>query len=165
MPQLKLGGLRVQLPSLNLSTVKLHTQRQDRGESLSAPVQLPSIKLSRTDNAGLTTLQLLGKPTVITFVSTWAAPSVDQLAILNTIKSTQFTVVPVISGESIEKLKAFMKISNYAVPIAADVDATVANSLNVGALPTHYFIDRHGMIKKIITGVLTKQELYDNIAN
>ena len=59
------------------------------------------------------------------------------------------------------KIFVFAQMGGYGLPLIVDEDGTVAAEYLVSNLPTHYFLDRRGVIKKIVTGVLGGEEIKD----
>jgi len=100
-----------------------------------------------------------GKPLLLTFISTWSPPSLEQLAVLNgmTDKDTQITVVSTL--ETISKVSIFAKRGNYSLPIVIDADGRLIEDYSIHSLPTHYFLDRKGIVEKIMVGVLNQEEI------
>jgi peroxiredoxin len=123
------------------------------------PRSLPDFALPLTNGKTLTTNDLYGKPTILSFAATWAPTSHDQLAVLAEISDESINVVPVVSGESTSRLAAYAGIAQYDVPIVADVNQKLMSQLNASSVPVTYIIDRHGVIKKVLYGVRSKQEL------
>jgi hypothetical protein len=51
------------------------------------------------------------------------------------------------------------------LPIFADPDATLAVPYNLSSLPVHYFLDRKGVVKKVVYGALSEEELANTLIN
>lgn len=127
---------------------------------------IPDFDLSTQGNEFSST-SILGKPTVITFISSWEPQSSDQLLELDQFKSENdgVNVVAVVTQESISKVDIFKKIGGYKIPIIADPDGILVMPFNLGSLPTHIFVDRKGMIKNINVGFLDESNLFNRILN
>ncbi len=106
-----------------------------------------------------------GKPTVLTFMTTWSPQAVEQLAFLEKLTNPELNRAVIFEGETTSIVNIYKKRGGYQAPILADPDATLAPKLGILALPTHVFLDRKGIIRKIKVGVLNKQELLDNLIN
>ena len=112
-------------------------------------------------------INYLGKPTVISFVSTWAPETSGQISELQELKvnHSDINVVAVGVQESKGKMLNFASIGNYSIPIVADPDGALVEPLGIQNLPTNIFLDRKGIIKKIIVGYLDQDKLLENILN
>lgn len=122
--------------------------------------QLPAdAALALLDGSVLKQTQLLGKPTILSVVSTWAPAAQDQLAILNQLDAKLLHVYAIDSGESASKVGAYLRIAGYDVPVITDSQNRLSAALDVSGLPTTYFLDRRGIVQHVITGVLSKDEL------
>ena len=127
---------------------------------------MPDFDLSGGENVFSNT-SILGKQSVITFISSWEPQTSDQLLILDSFKSENegVNVVAVVTQESVSKVSIFKKIGGYKLPIVADPDGILVMPLNLGSLPTHIFLDRKGIIKDIYIGFLDKKSLLKRILN
>jgi peroxiredoxin len=163
---LRLGPLYLDFnwPSLSsAATTSKQTTSNNSWKPLILEKPVPNFSLPLTNGQSLTGTQLLGKPTILTFISTWAPPAQDQLEILNQLDRTQLNVVPVSEGESAARLSVYNNIAGYNLPILADSDQQLIGSFGVTTLPTIYFIDRHGVVKRVMVGVLSKEDLLKNV--
>jgi peroxiredoxin len=103
-------------------------------------------------------VSLRGKPSVITFISTWSPPSLEQISVLDSLdEDVQIAAVAI--QETISKISIFQKRGNYSLPIVIDADGRLVEKYNLNSLPTHFFLDRKGIVKKVVTGVLNKEEI------
>ncbi len=112
------------------------------------------------------TNDLKGKPTVVTFLSIWSPQTFEQLPILNELSGNkEVNTLAIMSQDTVSKVNIFKKIGGYKVPIVADPDGILVAPLAILNIPTHVFLDRKGIIKKVKVGVLNKEELLDNLVN
>jgi hypothetical protein len=73
--------------------------------------------------------------------------------------------VAVLVQESASKAEIFKKIGGYGLNILADPDGVLVKPLNLMSLPTHVFLDRKGIIKEVVVGYLSEQDLLNKILN
>jgi peroxiredoxin len=126
----------------------------------------PKLSLDNIKGQTVTDVDLLGKPTLMTFINTWAPNASDQIPALTQLASnSDVNVEPIAVQENKHKLVAYNHITGYNPDWLADPNSTLTNSFDIPSLPTHYFIDRNGTVKKVVTGVLTKQELLNDLSN
>ena len=128
--------------------------------------EAPRIKLPTTDGKEFDLLKMRGRPSVVTFISTWAPPAVEQLSVLDKlVKDDSIRGIAVSVQESPNQLSLFQRRGNYSIPIVIDKDGVLVEQYNLTSLPTHYFLDRRGVIQRIISGVLSEKEIREEIAN
>jgi peroxiredoxin len=126
---------------------------------------LPNFSLRGTNGSNFSLDKLYGKPTVLIFVSTWAAPARDQLAILDQLDTKNINVLPVGAGESGSRLSSYVKVAGYDLPVVIDDANKLTSQLEIAGLPTTVFVDRHGVVKKVMVGVLSKEEIMKNVSS
>jgi len=125
---------------------------------------VPDFDLSISENIFNNT-SILGKPTIISFFSTWQPQTSDQIQELNNLKleNDGINIFPVAIQESNSKTEIFKKTGGHILPISADPDGIFVLPLNLSSLPTHIFIDRKGIIKEVTVGFLDKDNLLNKI--
>ncbi len=110
---------------------------------------------------------ILGKPTIITFFSTWHPQTSDQLLALDAFKNNNpgVNVYGVAVQESTSKIDTFRKIGGYSSPLIADPDGILVLPLSIQTLPTHIFMDRKGIIKSVTSGFLNETGILNKVLN
>jgi peroxiredoxin len=156
--------LRLPWPALSQSSSTLSGGSDSGAKSSLLNRILPQFTLPMTNAKSLSTAQLYGKPTIITFFNTWAPSARDQLAILDQLSQPNINVIPVASGESLSKLQSYSATAGYVLPTIADSNDALIVGLSASSVPVSYFLDRHGVVQKVVTGVLSKQELLANVS-
>lgn len=128
--------------------------------------EAPFFKLQSTDGKEFDVLKLRGRPSIVTFISTWAPPAVEQLSVLNKLVKNDSVRAAVVSvQESPFQLMLFQKRGGYTIPIVIDQDGTLVEKYNLTSLPTHYFLDRRGVVRRVVSGVLNEAEIKENLAS
>lgn len=110
---------------------------------------------------------ILGRPSILTFISSWEPQTSDQLLVLDRFKSHNegVNVYAVAVQESVSKTNIFRKSGGYLLPVVADPDGLLVLPLSLQSLPTHLFLDRKGIIKAVSAGFLDESNLLDKILN
>jgi thiol-disulfide isomerase/thioredoxin len=168
---LKLGSLNLSWPNLSATTIDLEAQSKGLRSSKDSVNNvkgstIPALNSINTNNQAINTLDWLGKPTIVTFLSSWSPATPDQLNTLAKLqKNPNLNVEPVGLQENIAKLKAYNQIAGLSLQELADPDSTLAAFFAPKSLPTHYFIDRSGVVKEITTGTLSEKELLDKLSS
>ncbi len=156
------------LPSLTLGKIEIvpSQKKVDLAKTASSLVDksLPSFNLEKTSGGTTNHVQLSGKPTLLSFVSTWSPASQEQFQVLDKLQNNQdLNISPVVVMESTAKLVSYKAISKLELDFLVDPDGTTVSSFGYQSLPTHYFVNRKGIIKKITIGVLSEKEILDNL--
>ncbi len=127
---------------------------------------LPDFDLS-SPNYSFSNTSLLGKPSVISFITSWEPSTSDQLLALDRfhISNTGVNVFAVTIQESVSKTDIFQKLGGNSVPLIADPDGILVAPLSLETLPTHLIVDRKGIIKEVIVGYLDQTNLLKKILN
>jgi hypothetical protein len=127
--------------------------------------EFPNVDLFVNDRK-ISAISLRGKPTVFTFLSTWSPYISQQLKFIDGFSgNSQINMIPVVSQESSAFVSVFSKRGGYSFSIYTDPDGLLVKPLNLSFLPTSVFVDRKGEIRKIKVGILTADELLENIVN
>lgn len=123
---------------------------------------LPAFALDDTTGHRQSTVDWLGKPTLITVMTTWEPTAAETLTVLNSAANdSRFNIKPVGLQEDAAHLKAFSEIDGASVTLLADPDGQLATALKVGSSPINYFVDSNGRIDKVISGSLSVQQVRD----
>jgi peroxiredoxin len=145
------------------SAVKLNLERDLGGQPQAHALidqRLPAFKLPRTDGRETNTLDLAGKPTLISFVTTWSPASKDQLQVLSALQQDQtINIVPVAVQDPLQRVSSYLTIAGYKLAVTVDKDGTTVAPYKLQGLPSHYLVDRSGVIKKVMVGVLSEEEI------
>lgn len=168
--RIKIGPFKLNLPDFRISRAQI---------GLSYP-QIPKEVRLKNDNVGkglpnftfgaqnmqISNVSLRGKPTILTFLNTWSPQASEQLSAMEQITTSQNVgAIAIMSEEATSSASIFKRRGNYKIPIFADADGELVEPLGLLTEPTHFFLDRNGIIKKIKVGVLNKEELIDNLVS
>ncbi|OGM26284.1 hypothetical protein A3A76_00100 [Candidatus Woesebacteria bacterium RIFCSPLOWO2_01_FULL_39_23] len=97
---------------------------------------------------------------ILSFVNTWSPPSTEQISILDDLISDDlFAGGILVSEETKSKVRIFQKKGKYESDFIVDTDGELVEDYAVSSLPMHFLIDRRGVVKEIVTGVLNKDEM------
>lgn len=134
-----------------------------RGESEPGAVgtSLPLVDLPNTDGGRTTTVGLLGKPTIVTVLSSWSTETNEQLpALMALVAKKGVNVVPMALGERTSRVGAFVERAGAGdLVVTADEAASLSAALGVTAVPTHYILDRKGVVQQVLYGVQSTDAL------
>jgi len=109
---------------------------------------------------------LHGKAIYLNFFASWCppcneeAPAIDALA--RTYGARGLEVVGVDVLENARKAAAFRSQHHLAYPVVVDSGA-LRDQYEVNGLPVHVFIDRSGIVRKIVVGELSPAAMRSNV--
>jgi hypothetical protein len=156
------GLFHLSLPSFSVSSLSINSPKLS-SKIITSPLvgrAFPSFSLQSTDGTTKTQLNLYGKPTIVSVLSTWSPTTIDQLSVLASLqKNPNINVEPIFIQDSLASTSVYLQTNGYNLTALADPGGTLVQPLQVGYLPTYYFLDQSGNIKKVMVGVLSKSEL------
>jgi hypothetical protein len=166
---LSLGPIKIYLPDFSVLSVPFQNNvpaDSTQASNILIGKSVPFFNLSVSGQNAFTSDSLTGKPTVLTFLNTWSPASTEQISILDKFAANKdFNSAVIVEGEKVSKVYVFQKRGGYSLPVFADPDATLAIPYNLSFLPVHYFLDRKGIVKKVVYGALNEEELANTLIN
>jgi cytochrome c biogenesis protein CcmG, thiol:disulfide interchange protein DsbE len=142
----------------------------DSGASVSSTArvgqQAPGWKEASIPGPTLSLASLRGKAIYLNFFATWCppcneeAPAIDALA--REYADRGLAVVGIDVLENASKAVTFRKEHHLAYPVVVD-SGTLRDQYRVNGLPVHVFIDRNGVIRKIVVGELSPAGMRENV--
>lgn len=166
LPSLNIGGLTLTLPFPPdyFNFVDRPIEVKTSAYSLQDK-PLPSFSVVDTDGRTLRSIDLIGKPTVLSVLTTWAPTTTEQLpGLMSLAKNKDLNVIPVSVLETPGRVKSFLNIGRYGLTLYTDRLGTTVGLLMPNSIPTHYFVSSSGTIKKVVTGVLSEEELTELVS-
>jgi peroxiredoxin len=166
-PSFKLGRARLTWPftptdRANIGTTSLALATVPVAKAqVSAP---RTFSLKSANGKTISSIDLTGKPTVITALATWHPATSEQLPALAALQAnTDLNVVPVALQENAGRARVFAARAGLKLTLAVDPDGVLVDRFGVQSLPTHYFLDRTGVVRKVEVGVLTEKQLLTDL--
>jgi cytochrome c biogenesis protein CcmG, thiol:disulfide interchange protein DsbE len=109
-----------------------------------------------------------GKPLWLTFGASWCRDCrVEAADLQDTYAKYQgqgLNVLAVFINDPPADIAGFAKRARLTFPIVADQAAKIGGAYRLVGLPTHIFIGRDGLIKEILIGALSKDEMERAVA-
>lgn len=166
---IEIGKISLHIPPFSNDTVdinppKLSNTLPPAGKNL-INKQSPKFILKDLGGRSIKSSDLTGRPTVITFISSWSPPSREQLAVLSRLqKNKDINVVPIVIHENSGKINSILKISGIELEVLTDPDGLMVDKYDVQTLPSHYVLDRRGVVKNVTVGVLSEDKINDALS-
>lgn len=110
--------------------------------------------------------QFVGKPTVVTLLNTWSPPGVEQIRILDSLTLVSaINVVAILPQETPFAREILRKRGGFQTSMLADPEGLSIDMFGFKTSPTHFFASKEGLVTRVITGVLSKEDLLKNLVN
>jgi peroxiredoxin len=149
-----------------LSRVPAGEVPADRTAQPAVGYPAPDFTLATLDGGEFSLAAQRGTPLVVNFWATWCGPCEREIPTLQAASERygdRVQIVGVDQGESAETVRAFAEEYGMTFPIPLDMDGAVGWDFNVQGLPTSFFIDGDGVIRKIWAGELNSVTLAEGI--
>ena len=164
--RIRIGPWEVPLPDFGASFQMISTEPPHVELPVSQPIvgrELPYVTFP-VEGKNFVSTDIRGKPTVLTALNTWWPQAGMQLQRLEELSAhKEINVLVLVPQESPSQVEIFRRRGGYSVPMVADKDGDLVDPLQYQLMPTHYFVNRKGVIGKVITGMAGERELLDNL--
>lgn len=128
----------------------------------------PNFSLTTLSGEPFSLNDLRGKPVVLNFWATWCGPCRRELPALQASAErygAQITIVGVDQGEAAPTVQGYVDEMGLTFPIPMDAQNEVGATYNVRGLPTTYFIDGEGIIRRVWSGEMNSITLAESIVD
>jgi thiol-disulfide isomerase/thioredoxin len=118
----------------------------------------PAIELNSLEGSEMTLASLRGRVVVVNYWASWCPPCRAEMPALEQTYQAQrdqgleILAINATNQDSAEAAREFVAERGLSFPILLDVDGRVGARYQIRALPSTYFIDRDGIIRKVIIG-------------
>jgi len=140
-----------------------HNGDSDAGASqASVGKPAPAWQEQTTTGKPLSMTSLHGKAVYLNFFASWCPPCNEEAPDVNSLQTKYgakgLQVVGVDVLENKEKAAYFVSEHHLKYPAVID-QGTLRDAYNVNGLPVHVFIDRQGVVRKILVGELSRSQM------
>ncbi len=123
----------------------------------------PDFSLLDLDGREIALSDFRGRSVILNFWATWCEPCRAELPLLDRIareNQDSLSVIAVDAGESEAEIRLFVDpLDLTALRILSDPSGTVRDNYLVRGLPTSFFLDSSGIIRRIKIGTLESSEI------
>lgn len=119
----------------------------------------PDFNLNNLNNQVIKLSQFRGKPVLMNFWATWCPPCEAELPMLEQTyqaNSDKLVILGVNMREDADTVAGRVDKAGLKYPIVLDGNGDVTNRYQVRVFPTSLFIDKNGIVQRIILGPLTE---------
>ncbi|WP_035423621.1 TlpA family protein disulfide reductase [Bacillus sp. UNC438CL73TsuS30] len=105
-----------------------------------------------------------GQVVVLNYFATWCAPCKEEAPELEAFAKDygdQYKLIMVNRGETIDRVKRFLKKYNTPAIYIFDYNAKISKLYNVTGQPETFVIDKKGVIREHYNGPVTEMQLYN----
>ncbi len=155
--KLQIGSWTLPMPSFFTTLIPHHSQKQPQEKSTD---QYVGSAFPDLDDVSFDVATLRGKASVVTVLSTWVPQTSSQMqALVRASTARRMNSLVIMEEESASSVKVFAKQGAYTNQVIADPDGILLAPLSVHSYPTHFFLDRRGIIRRVYRGFLNDEQI------
>ncbi len=125
------------------------------------------VRLTNLDGREIHLADFSGKPVWVVFWATWCPPcqqeTPDIRAVYEAYRDAGLVVVAVDVQEDVDTVRRYVQTYGLGYHVGLDTYAAIMKTYGVFGLPTHYFIDRQGVIRDRYFGPLKRDQMEQRI--
>jgi peroxiredoxin len=126
------------------------------------------VRLTDLDGREIRLADFAGKPVWVVFWATWCPPCQQETPDIRTVykanEADGLVVVAVDVQEPADTIREYVQRYGLTYTIGVDTYAAIMRTYGVFGLPTHYFIDRTGIIRDRYFGPLKRDQMEQRVA-
>lgn len=158
---IKLGPLRIGIPNILPNRFKLKINESKKIVQPTDNRQITDFVLSGNDRK-LAKGDISGRQTLIVYAPTWTPATSEQLAILDSLSDdAKSRIIIYTELEDPAAVQSFASIAGYDLDLWLDVTGKLTKQLETIHAPTTVLVDKNGVIKTLMSGVLSKQAIIE----
>ena len=115
----------------------------------------PTFELKSLDGEDVKLESFRGKLVLLNFWASWCRPCTSEMPIIEKLakENGDIVIIGINASEDLDKVKSFVQENKYDhIKFVMDSDMAVADKYMVQGIPTSVFIDKDGVVKKILVG-------------
>jgi cytochrome c biogenesis protein CcmG/thiol:disulfide interchange protein DsbE len=116
----------------------------------------PALSVAQLGGGLVDLTNLKGKAVWLNFMQTTCPECIDEFPIMNGFQAryeaAELVVIAIDIREDEDKVTAFATQLNARFPIGLDTDGTAQRAWGAFALPTHFFVDKDGIVRDGVLG-------------
>lgn len=128
---------------------------------------VPDFTLNTLDGEPFRLGDLRGKPVLINFWASWCPPCVEETPDLveayQELEDLGVAFVGIGTQDDTAKLESFVQANQVPYTVLEDPLGTVSGQYRVLGMPTTFIVDRDGRLRKVINGVVKKDQIIETM--
>jgi len=133
------------------------------GEAPRVGKEAPDFRVQGLDGQYFQLSDFRGRPVWLNFWATWCPPcraeNPDIEAVYKAYKDQGLVIVAVDIGEDSNTVKGYVQRIGLTYRIGLDSDTAIAAQYRIAGIPTHYFVDKDGIIRDWRIGGMSKKAM------
>lgn len=122
---------------------------------------IPLVDVTTKQTAPFRLSDYRGRVVWLNFWASWCPPCRAEMPdiqqVWQEVKDQGVVLVAIAFGELPEDSIDYMERNRFTIPVGLDLNSTVSTEYRLAGLPTHFFIDRQGILRELRIGVLSAQ--------
>jgi cytochrome c biogenesis protein CcmG/thiol:disulfide interchange protein DsbE len=131
--------------------------------------QAPGFSTTALDGTAWSLASLRGKAVWLSFGATWCTDcrteATDLRDASSAAKASGIETVLVFTRDDAAAVKSYSATIGFKSHLIPDPESQVAAQYRIVGVPTHYFIGSDGLIKQVVVGVLTREQMDADLAD
>jgi len=123
--------------------------------------EAPDFSVRTLDGKDVSLSDLRGKPVWVSFWASWCPPcraeNPDIEQVYQERKAEGLVIVGISIGESTDTVKGYIERTGLSYTIGLDQSTAIAARYRIVGIPTHFFIDRDGVLREWRIGSMSKK--------
>lgn len=128
----------------------------------------PDFRVALLDGESFALSEDGGEVTWIVFWATWCPPCRAEMPDIQRVwqeeRQNGLTVLAVDVAEPSEPVRTFVERFGITFPIGMDISGRVTSIYRVPGFPSHYLVDRQGVLREIRIGIMSEAMMRDKLA-
>jgi peroxiredoxin len=132
-------------------------------QGLAVGSSAPDFTLNTLAGQAVSLKELRGKRVLINFWASWCPPCLAEIpdlkAAYNQLREENVAFIGIGTQDETDKLKQFSGENDLPYTVVEDPKGNVSDSYGVLGLPTTVLVDSTGVVRKVFTGPITKDQV------
>jgi len=128
----------------------------------------PEFQVKTLDGTTVNLSDYRGQPVWVSFWATWCPPcraeNPDIQEVYEKYQSEGLVILALSIGESTDTVQGYVQRTGLTYTIGLDQNTEIAARYRIVGIPTHFFVDRDGVLREWRIGSMSKKTMEKNVA-